>query len=86
MWNPRIGSVCLALASMLAGCAHSPTTSPVLAISPKLEILDQQIKTHSKNAQAYSNRGYVLALLGQQEAARADLKKAVALNDNGPVH
>ncbi len=53
--------------------------------TPKLEILDQQIQANPKNVQAYSNRGYVRALLGQKEGARADLRKVIELKDNGPM-
>ena len=85
--------VALGLASLLAGCAHTnrdPNPSPPgpsvsVSSSPKLEILNEQIKANPSNAQAHSNRGYVLALLGQKEAARADLQKVIALKDNGPM-
>jgi tetratricopeptide (TPR) repeat protein len=53
--------------------------------SPKLEVLNGQIKANPDDAQALSNRGYVLALLGRKEEARADLKKAVSLKDNAPM-
>ena len=73
----------MAVAALLlwAGCAHTPTLS-----TPKLDILNQQIQSNPSNAQAYSNRGYVLALLGQKEAARADLHKALALKSTAPLH
>jgi tetratricopeptide (TPR) repeat protein len=67
----------------LAGCKAPQTT---IATSPKLEILDQQIKMNGADAQAYSNRGYTYALLGRKTEARADLQKAVTLKDNGPMH
>jgi tetratricopeptide (TPR) repeat protein len=67
----------------LAGCKAPPTT---IATTPKLEILDQQIKMNGADAQAYSNRGYTYALLGRKTEARADLQKAVTLKDNGPMH
>jgi len=54
--------------------------------TPKLEILNQQIKTNEKNAQAFSDRGYTLALLGRKEEARADLRQAVTLKDTPPMH
>ncbi len=73
----------LGLITLLAGCAQ-PKTSWV-STTPKLEILDQQIAANAENAQAYSNRGYTLALLGQKEEAHADLQKAVALKDNAPM-
>lgn len=54
--------------------------------TPKLEVLTGQIAANPNDSQAYSNRGYTLALLGRKEEARADLKKAVELKDNGPMH
>ncbi|MBI3871279.1 MAG: tetratricopeptide repeat protein [Verrucomicrobia bacterium] len=54
--------------------------------TPKLEILNQQIKNNANDAQALSNRGYALSLLGRKPEARTDLRKAVALKDNGPMH
>jgi tetratricopeptide (TPR) repeat protein len=83
MMNPRLFCLGLGLA-MLAGCAHQ--SSSVVQNTPKLEILDQQIKLNAADSQAYSNRGYTLALLGRKAEARADLQKAVALKDNGPMH
>lgn len=87
LWNisgkHRLISVYLGLAVLVAGCAH-PEASRIQT-SPKLEILDQQIKINPKDAQAYSNRGYTYALLGRKMEARADLQKAVALKDNGPM-
>ena len=88
--------VALGVASLLLGCAHTdpnpnsnanPQAAASLAVtsSPKLEILNEQIKANPSDAQAHSNRGYVLALLGQREAARADLQKVIALKDNGPM-
>src|SRR4051812_47720709 len=53
--------------------------------TPKLEVLEGQIKANAEDAQAYSNRGYVLALLGRKDEARADLKRAVELKDNAPM-
>lgn len=50
--------------------------------TPKLQILNKQIQENAENAQAYSNRGYVLALLGRKEEARADLKKALELKQD----
>jgi tetratricopeptide (TPR) repeat protein len=72
---------------LVAGCAHQTPRPPVSAVqtSPKLEILDQQIKLNARDAQAYSNRGYTLALLGRNAEARADLQRAVALKDNAPM-
>lgn len=54
--------------------------------SPKLEVLSGQIKMNPDDEQALANRGYVLALLGRKDEARADLKKAVALKDTAPMH
>ena len=81
MWRvkPLFASV---LSLVLLGCisAKSPTFS-----SPKLDVLNGQIRQNAEDAQAYSNRGYVLALLGRAEEARADLKKAVALKNTAPM-
>src|SRR5204863_7922092 len=55
-------------------------------MTPKLENLNQQIKANAEDSQAYSNRGYTLALLGRKEEARADIVKSVTLKDNGPMH
>jgi tetratricopeptide (TPR) repeat protein len=54
--------------------------------TPKLEVLNAQIKANDQDAQAYSNRGYTLALLGRKAEARADLQKAIALKDSAPMH
>jgi tetratricopeptide (TPR) repeat protein len=76
----------LVLGLLLTGCAHTSTTKPEVSFAtPKLEVLDQQIANNASDAQAYSNRGYVLALLGRKEAARADLAKALELKDNAPM-
>jgi tetratricopeptide (TPR) repeat protein len=77
--------------ALLMGCAHSPSpatpsTPDPVQVTPKLEILNAQIKANPNDAQAYSNRGYTLALLGRKTEARADLQKTVALKDNGPMH
>jgi tetratricopeptide (TPR) repeat protein len=69
--------------TMVAGCAHR--TSSVIQTSPKLAILDQQIKANAEDAQAHANRGYTLALMGRKAEARYDLQKAVALKDNAPM-
>lgn len=78
----------LVMVTLAAGCAHSQGPVPLLAVatSPKLEILDQQIRAHADDAQALSNRGYVYALMGRKAEARTDLQRAVALKDNGPMH
>ena len=54
--------------------------------TPKLENLNSQIKANAEDSQAYANRGYVLALLGRKEEARADIRKSVAIKDSGPMH
>ena len=75
---------------LVTGCAQQKAaTTPKASFvqsSPKLEILDQQIKLNTNDAQAFSNRGYTLALLGRKAEARADLQRAVALKDNAPMH
>lgn len=78
----------LGLALAAAGCAHPGAHRETAAVqtTPKLQILDQQIKFNTNDAQAYSNRGYTLALLGRKAEARADLQRAVALKDNAPMH
>lgn len=95
MTRPCIALCSLVLAGFVSGCSHTkaPAEAPAAASSmpaafgtPKLEILDQQIQANPKNVQAYSNRGYVRALLGQKEGARADLRKTIELKDNGPMH
>jgi tetratricopeptide (TPR) repeat protein len=69
-------------AALLAAAAEPP--APVQT-TPKLEILNSQIKANANDAQAFSNRGYTLALLGRKAEARADLQRAVALKDNAPM-
>ena len=76
--------LCAGLAIVVAGCAHQ--SSSRIQSTPKLEILDQQIKLNTNNALAYSNRGYTLALLGRKIEARTDLQRAVILKDNAPMH
>lgn len=71
---------CLAFVLMMPAFAAELVQS-----TPKLEILNQQITHNTSNAQAYSNRGYALALLGRKEEARKDLKKAVELQDDAPM-
>lgn len=66
--------------------AVSKAEQEVIQTSPKLEILNQQVAANAQDAQAYSNRGYVLALLGRKADARADLLKALSLKDNAPMH
>src|ERR1041385_4844228 len=86
MKTSRFASFGIVMAMLMAGCAHQQKDSAWAPATPKLKILNGQIKANPADAQAYSNRGYVLALLGQKEAARADLQKAVSLKDNGPMH
>ncbi|OYX12717.1 MAG: hypothetical protein B7Z16_16420, partial [Algoriphagus sp. 32-45-6] len=68
MTHPRLAFLYLALA-LSAAAADAPV--PVKT-TPKLEILNKQIAENAENAQAYSNRGYVLTLLGRKDEARAD--------------
>jgi tetratricopeptide (TPR) repeat protein len=63
-----------------------PKVPAAVDTTPKLETLNEQIKRNPSDAQAYSNRGYVLALLARKEEARADLRKTIELKDNGPMH
>jgi tetratricopeptide (TPR) repeat protein len=74
----------MALAILVVGCAHPKP--PTVYSTPKLEVLTRQIQLNTNDAQAYSNRGYTLALLGRKTEARADLNRAVALKDNAPMH
>jgi tetratricopeptide (TPR) repeat protein len=76
--------ICVALFAVFAGCA-TPKVAQFPTSTPKLTILDQQIKSNPLDAQAYSNRGYVLALLGRKVEARADLHKATSLKNDGPM-
>jgi tetratricopeptide (TPR) repeat protein len=73
----------LALALLVTGCAHPKPF--VVQSTPKLDILNKQIQLNAEDAQAYSNRGYTLALLGRKAEARADLQRAVSLKDNPPM-
>src|SRR4051812_49423880 len=78
--------ICSGTIFLAAGCAH-PVAGPAAVVkTPKLEVLNEQIKLNGSDPQAYSNRGYVLALLGQKEAARTDLRKVIELKNNGPMH
>lgn len=67
--------------AMPAAEPGAPAPAPAQT-TPKLENLNRQIQENAENAQAYSNRGYVLALLGRKDEARADLKKALSLKDD----
>src|SRR5215471_18266753 len=73
----------IALAIFVVGCTHHRPS--LVQSTPKLEILNRQIQINTNDAQAYSNRGYTLALLGLKAEARADLQRAVALKDNAPM-
>ena len=81
MKTQRLIWLALGLTALFVGCAHQGVQREVLTVqtSPKLEILSQQIKLNPKDAQAYSNRGYTLALLGRKAEAREDLQRAVAV-------
>src|SRR5215213_1484310 len=88
MLNLRLIWLCFGVAILVSGCAHR-SGAPLAAqvnTTPKLEILNQQIKNNPNDAQAFSNRGYTLALLGKATEARADLQKALELKANGPMH
>src|SRR5262245_34067112 len=88
MLNMRLIWLCLGAAILGSSCAHRSVAALAAQVdtTPKLEILNQQIKINPNDAQAYSNRGYTLALLGRGKEARADLQKALELKDNGPMH
>lgn len=81
MVTSRIVFICLSLVVSAWSAERE-----VVEMSPKLEILNKQIAANDQDPQNYSNRAYVLTLLGQKDAARADLKKALALKDNAPMH
>jgi tetratricopeptide (TPR) repeat protein len=83
MITPRFLSLYLGILLFAATAAES---FPPIQTTPKLDILNKQIETNDKDAQAYSNRGYTLALLGRKTEARADLQRALALKDNAPMH
>lgn len=69
---------------LFVGCAQPRKAGPAFS-TPKLEGLNAQIERNGNDAQAFSNRGYTLALLGRKKEARADLEKVIALKDNGPM-
>ena len=81
-------AVFILTAVLFTGCATTSrqTASGESFLSPKLEVLNQQVQRNPEDAQALSNRGYVLALLGRKVEARADLQKAATLKDNAPMH
>jgi tetratricopeptide (TPR) repeat protein len=82
---PRFALLCLVLLVSMPATAADPTAPAPVQSTPKLEILNQQIKANAEDAKAYSNRGYTLALLGRKEEARADLQRAVTLSDKAPM-
>lgn len=84
MTNLRSVWPSVVLAILVSGCAHHKPSA--IHTTPKLEILDKQIRINPNDAQAYSNRGYTLALLGRKAEARADLQRAATLKDNAPMH
>ena len=84
MIPPRL--LCCFLALSLSAAAADPAKPALVQTTPKLEVLNKQIAENAENAQAYSNRGYVLALLGRKEEARADIKKALSLSDKPNMH
>lgn len=75
-------AVILSVAPVALAADPAVTAATTVKTTPKLEILNKQIQENAENAQAYSNRGYVLALLGRKEEARADLKKALELKQD----
>ena len=70
MTHPRFACLCLAL---VLSAAAADTPAPVQT-TPKLEILNRQITENAEDAQAYANRGYVLALLGRKDEARGPVR------------
>lgn len=81
MISPRL--ICFCMTLVAAAVSAEPEA---VDITPKLENLNKQIAANADDEQAYMNRGYTLALLGRKAEARADIQKAVALKDNGPMH
>lgn len=81
MTTVRLACLCMTLVAVAASGEPEPVD-----MTPKLENLNKQIEANAEDAQAYMNRGYTLALLGRKTEARADVQKAVALKDNGPMH
>jgi len=79
MRSPFLSLASVAL--LFVSCAHEQTIT-----TPRLAILNQQVAANANDAQAYANRGYALALLGQKEAARADLRRSVLLKNNSATH
>ena len=84
--HPRMKpSRLFALLLCLIASAFAADLQPV-EVTPKLENLNKQIAMNAEDSQAYANRGYVLALLGRKEEARADIRKSVTIKDTGPMH
>ena len=90
LWSAFVSA---ALVAMAAGCVYPRASAPAAMVSatntfttPKLDVLNEQIKFNGTDLQAYANRGYALALLGRKDEARADLRKTISLKDNGPMH
>lgn len=80
--NPSLLVCCwLSLVVAVLGAELEPVDT-----TPKLEILNTQIAANARDAQAYANRGYTLALLGRKDEARADIRKSVELKDTAPMH
>lgn len=76
---------CMTLVLIATAAAEDRPASKPVQTTPKLETLNRQIEANPENAQAFSNRGYTLALLGRKEEARADLRRAVELKDDAPM-
>ena len=81
MIKARLICLCLGLA---VAVAHGELEA--IDTTPKLENLTKQIAANPEDAQAYSNRAYVMALLGRKVEARADMEKALTLKNNGPMY
>ena len=76
-YNLRSVGPCIALAILVVGCAHQK--SSLVQSTPKLEILNKQINLNTNDAQAYSNRGYTLALLGRKAELMPAAPRQLAL-------
>jgi hypothetical protein len=76
--------VCLCVGLALVGVRAE---QEIVQTTPKLEVLNEQIKRNAEDAQAYSNRGYTrVPCLDEKPRPRADLQKANSLKDDGPMH
>lgn len=71
---------------MLSAVLRAEEKPSAAFTTPKLDTLNKQIAAHPDNAKAFSNRGYVLALLGRKDEARADLRRCVELQNDAPMH